>query len=257
MIFLINCSNLKNGGGLQVAHSICSQLGRYQQHLFVVVLSTYIREFEIPKGVNCKVFRYDIRYNISTLLLGRDSFLDSLARRHKVDAVLTLFGPSIWRPRYPHLCGFARAQLLLKDSPYYKQISTKERILYKIWGWGFRRSSKLFYTENLYISNMLPQLITGAKVYTVSNYYNQIYDHPEQWNRIINLNANFRHNEENVITMLTVSSTGPHKNLGIMVPNDSSHCPSSIDNFVPQSPWLFFYKIKKIYNFIIKIIYNL
>ena len=43
----------------------------------------------------------------------------------------------------------------------------------------------------------------------------------------------------------------------IAIPNDSFHSPSSIDNFVPQSPWLFFYKIKKIYNFIIKIIYNL
>lgn len=66
--FLINCSNLKNGGGLQVAHSICEQLGKYKQHRFVVVLSSYIREFEIAGGDNAKVYRYDIKNNLSTLL---------------------------------------------------------------------------------------------------------------------------------------------------------------------------------------------
>ena len=42
-IYLINCSNLKAGGGLQVADSICGQLEKYQQHKFVVVLSKYLR----------------------------------------------------------------------------------------------------------------------------------------------------------------------------------------------------------------------
>ncbi|MBR1631280.1 MAG: glycosyltransferase family 1 protein, partial [Paludibacteraceae bacterium] len=37
--YLINCSNLKRGGALQVADSICSQLNRYAEHQFVVVLS--------------------------------------------------------------------------------------------------------------------------------------------------------------------------------------------------------------------------
>ena len=42
MNILINCSNLKNGGGLQVADSICGQLHRFPQHQFVVVLSTFL-----------------------------------------------------------------------------------------------------------------------------------------------------------------------------------------------------------------------
>ena len=43
MIFLINCSNLKAGGGLQVADSICSQLDRFSQHHFLVVLSPCLK----------------------------------------------------------------------------------------------------------------------------------------------------------------------------------------------------------------------
>lgn len=210
-VFLINCSNLKNGGGLQVAHSICEQLGKYKQHHFVVVLSTFIREFEIPDGDNAIVYRYDIKNSIATLMFGRDKFLDGLVKKHHVDAVLTVFGPSRWRPRCKHLCGFARAQLLL-ENPLQKELPFKERLNYRIWEWGFKRSSDTFYTENKYISDMLPKLLGDVKVYTITNYYNQVFDNQEQWQRKVKLPA------FEGVTLLTVSSTASHKNLKIMVP---------------------------------------
>ncbi len=210
-IFLINSSNIKNGGGLQVAHSICMQLGKYQHHNFIVVLSTYISQFEIPNGGNCEVIRYDIKNNVNTLLFGRDKFLDELVELHKVDAVLTIFGPSRWRPRCRHLCGFARAQLTLKN-PLQKELPLKEKIAYRIWKWGFKKSSDTFYTENKYISDMLPNLLGNVKVYTVTNYYNQVFDQPENWQRKVKLP------EFEGVTMLSVSSTAIHKNLKIMIP---------------------------------------
>ena len=130
-VFLINCSNLKVTGGLQVANSVCTQLGKYRQHRFVVVLSSFFKEFDIPNGENCNVVRYDIKNNVSTLLFGRDKLLDGLIEEHKVDAVLTVFGPSRWQPRCKHLCGFARAQLLLRN-PLEKELSWKEKLKYRI-----------------------------------------------------------------------------------------------------------------------------
>lgn len=209
--FLVNASNLKNGGGLQVAKSICEQLHQYKNHHFIIVLSTYINDEHIAACENVEVFKYNIPQNVKSVLFGRDEFLDRLVLEKHVDAVLTVFGPSLWRPRVPHLCGFARAQLLKEVNPNYHP-TLKERLIYKIWAWGFRKSSKVFYTENRYISEMLPQLLKNAKVYTVSNYYNQVYDQPEQWKRDVILPS------FNGTTMLTVSSTGSHKNLGIMVP---------------------------------------
>lgn len=215
MFFLINCSNLKNGGGLQVAKSICEQLYQYKNHHFIVVLSTYINDENISPCENVEVFKYNIPQNVKSVLCGRDAFLDWLVLEKHVDAVLTVFGPSLWRPRVPHLCGFARAQLLI-GSRFKVQGSRldnlKTIITYVVWAWGFRRSSNTFYTENAYISNLLPRLIKGARVYTVTNYYNQVFDYPEQWRREIKLPP------FNGSTMLTVSSTGIHKNLGIMVP---------------------------------------
>lgn len=213
---LINTSNLKNGGGLQVAQSVCEQLQRFSQHRFVVVLSSYMNDVgNIGDGDKIKIFRYDIKHNVKTVLVGRDKYLDGLVSHEKVDAVLTIFGPSIWRPRVPHLCGFARAQLLL-ENPLQKELPIKERIAYKIWEWGFRRSSDTFYTENNYISDMLPYLLGDVKVYTVTNYYNQVFDQPEKWMKTIKLEVNDK--GKRAVTMLTVSSTAIHKNLKIMVP---------------------------------------
>lgn len=212
MNFLINCSNLKNGGGLQVADSICLQLHKFQKHFYFVVLSSQLASTQKAiEGVgNVKCITYDLKDDWRSLLLGRNRFLDSLVEDNNIDAVLTVFGPSRWRPKVPHLCGFARAQLLLKVKGY--RLTFKERILYSLWTWGFRRSSDTFYTENAYISDMLPTLIEGAKVYTVTNFYNQVFDQPEQWRRDIKLPS------FNGVTMLTVSSTAVHKNLKIMVP---------------------------------------
>ena len=211
--FLINASNLKNGGGLQVADSICRQLHRFNEHFFVVVLSSYMESTQkAMEGMpNVKSIVYDIKDDWRSLLLGQNEFLDELVERNNIDSVLTVFGPSRWRPRVPHLCGFARAQLLLKN-PLKSNLSFKERFTYAVWRWGFRRSSDTFYTENAYISNMLPTMIHGSKVYTVTNYYNQVFDQPERWQRSVQLSV------FNGTTMLTVSSTASHKNLGIMVP---------------------------------------
>lgn len=211
MKFLINASNIKNGGGLQVAQSICFQLKQFKNHYFIVVLSTFINDEHILACENVEMHKYNIPQNLKSVLFGRDAFLDVLVEEKHVDAVLTVFGPSLWRPRVPHLCGFARAQLLKDVNPNVHP-SVKEWMVYKVWAWGFRKSSKVFYTENPYITEMLPRLIKDAKVYTVSNYYNQVFDFPEQWRRSVKLPT------FNGTTLLTVSSTAAHKNLGIMVP---------------------------------------
>ena len=211
MNFIINASNLKAGGGIQVTQSICNQLYRFQRHRFVVVLSSFIDENFLSFESNVLVKRYDIQNDLSTVLCGRNGWLDELVEIEHIDAVLTVFGPSRWRPKVPHLCGFARAQLVLTDSPYYKRLTVKEIFLFKVLKWAFKKSSRIFYTENQYISDMLPKLLGNVKVFTVSNYYNQIFDQPEKWRRSYTLPS------FNGITCLSVSSHYLHKNFEIII----------------------------------------
>ena len=211
MNILINCTNLKAGGGLQVADSICCQLSGFTQHQFWVVLSSGLTNTKkkIADYKNVETISYDVRNSLNTLLLGRDSFLDSLVKDNHIDAVLTVFGPSRWIPKAKHLCGFARAQLLLTDSPYYSHLSLLEHMKFMLWTWAFKRCSKCFYTENSLISDMLPQLLGNVDVYTVTNFYNQVFDNPSQWSRSVKLPA-FQG-----ITILCISSNGAWKNLKI------------------------------------------
>ena len=209
--FLINASNLKNGGGLQVAQSICGELKRFKEHRFIVVLSTFVNVENIEFDENADLYRHNIGHDLNTVLWGRDGFLDGLAGKYMADAVLTVFGPSLWQPRVPHLCGFARAQLVLPNINVKHNIKwLKEKLVYWMWDWAFRRSSDTFYTENEFISRLLHRKYKDVKVYTVSNYYNQVFDLPAKWKRSIKLPY------FDGVTCLSVSSPSSHKNFGII-----------------------------------------
>jgi glycosyltransferase involved in cell wall biosynthesis len=216
MNFLINASNLKAGGGLQVADSICGQLNRFQRHHFVVVLSLYLTTTKdrLQGYENVDVLDYTIPNTFKTIVLGRDSFLDELVESKHIDAVLTVFGPSRWRPSVPHLSGFALPQLVIPESPYFTRMGFLERLKWKLWcsirKWSLKRSADCFWTENPYISKRLNNKIHNVKVYTVSNYYNQVFDTPESWKKGITL-PNY-----DGITCLSISSPTPHKNFGII-----------------------------------------
>lgn len=216
MVFLINASNLKQGGGIQVADSICRLLKNFQEHSFVVVLSSRMRmtRAAIEGDKNIEVFEYDITNSVSTLLFGRDTFLDGLVVSRNVNRVLTVFGPSRWNPKCPHLCGFARSHLVLLSSPYFQQMKIlslfKAKMQNRLLKYLFVRSTRFFYTENPYISELVGRLFHGSSVYTVTNYYNQIYDQPELWlyKRLPDFEGT---------TLLTITANYPHKNLPISI----------------------------------------
>ncbi len=214
MNILINATNLKAGGGLQVADSICRELWRFSQHHFIVVLSSFFGNTctAIGKISNATLYTHDIKGDMETMIGGREKFLDNLVKEARVDIVLTVFGPSVWIPKVPHLCGFARAQMVIKESPFYAQMGKKQLLMQRLRGFirerAFKRCSKYFYTENPYISTRLEKMWSGKKVYTVTNYYNQVFDHPEQWKEKVLPKFNG-------ITLLTIATPYPHKNLTI------------------------------------------
>ncbi len=216
MNILINASNLVVGGALQVADSICCSLNRYEQHKFVVVLSKHLRATfqKISSYTNLSVHEYTLPKNMSTMLRGRDRFLDKMVEENHIDAVLTIFGPSYWIPRCQHLMGFARPHYVMPDSPFYKTIGRKASFMYKIHGalimHYFKKCSPNLYTENPYISRLLQAKIPGSTVYTVTNYYNQLYDNPTRW-------VEYKLPPFEGTTLFAVSVFYPHKNFRISV----------------------------------------
>ena len=218
MHILINCTNLKVGGGLQVADSVVCQLYRHPQHYFVVALSSFMEEtilrLKRQKVSNVKCLCHDVKNDLNTIIRGRDNFLDKVVEDEEIDVVLTIFGPSRWNPRCRHLSGFAMPHLVLPESPFFTQMGhlerTKHTLRSRLLMHFFRRSADWFWTENPYISERLQRLLPRKKVLTVSNCYNQIFDNPNQWKRDRSLPT------FNGVTCLTISAYYEHKNFKLL-----------------------------------------
>lgn len=216
MKILINASNLNSGGGLQVANSICRSLLQFKEHCFIVVLSDSLlsTKEDIKDFTNVEVKVYNIKNSLNTLFFGRDVFLDNLVEENNIDIVLTIFGPSRWNPRCLHLSGFALSFLVIPESPYFSRMKYIDRIKSifrnRVWEIYFKRSTNYFFTENPFISRRLEQKFNGSKVFTVTNYYNQIFDQQDKWK--------YKYLPEfNGTTLLTIANSYPHKNLEISI----------------------------------------
>jgi glycosyltransferase involved in cell wall biosynthesis len=172
-------------------------------------------ENRIKNYSNVDTLIYDVKNNFQTLLWGRDKFLDGQVDSYKIDAVLTVFGPSRWNPRVPHLSGWAIPHPLLPESPYFKMLSLSKRIKVWLrcilWKYMFGRSTDYFWTENPFISNRVKGLFPKKTVFSVTNYYNQVFDYPEKWGGGICMPSFVG------ITCLTITANYPHKNLSIFV----------------------------------------
>jgi glycosyltransferase involved in cell wall biosynthesis len=216
MNILINCSNIKIGGGIQVAHSFIHELLENKKHSFVIILST-ILEGQIDKkkfSANFTFFTYDINASPKNTIFSENSFLEKIVRTYEINKVFTVFGPAYWKPSVPHICGYAKPQYIYKNSPFFQIISFKNKLLLKLKEffqmYDFKYNSDILITENPDVSARISKRL-NKKVYTVTNNYNQVFDRPENW-------IFFNLPQFSGDYILTISANYPHKNLQV-IPN--------------------------------------
>lgn len=210
MNILINCSCLRIGGGLQVAHSFVTELKQYIENNYIIVCSEQIKEMFIPTeyGTNFVFTTYSKR---PTLIL-RDNFLDKLVEQYKINCVFTVFGPSYWVPKVTHICGFARPHFIYKDSPFFDSLSFYSNLKLKIGNYlrlKVFKTADVLVTENKDVTSVLKTLIPKKPIFTVTNYYNQLFEDKRKWKEksLPDFNG---------FTLLTISANYPHKNIQII-----------------------------------------
>lgn len=217
MTILINASNLRIGGGIQVADSICREIYRFRDNNFIIVipkeLNNLLPQLKAPNILSVK--EYSIPNSIINIISGRDKYLDNLVKNNNVNAVITIFGPSKWKPKCFHLCGFAMSHIVLNKSPYWKKISKWQLLRTKfrniLTSRDFKRNSTQLWSESEYISQLLRQRYPSKTVHTISNNCHQVFNNPEEWNTEIQLPS------FGGLTLLTITSFYPHKNLRISI----------------------------------------
>ena len=218
MNILINTEILVQGGSVQVGDSIIREFAKNTNHHYVLVyprsMERTAKDMEVYKHFT--LLPYEMPKNVLNTLLSRDSFLDSVVEKYHIDVVFTVMGPARWKPKVPHLVGFARCQMVIPESPYWGMVSMKKRLTYaiqhKILRYSFRSCSKTLWTENEFISQRVREMIPESKVYTVTSNYNQVYDQLEKWDKSLTLPA------FSGLTLLTIAANYPHKNLRIIPP---------------------------------------
>ena len=216
MHFIINCSTLKVGGGVQVAVSFINYLHFFPNHTFLVIVSKTLSEEVIIEGKsNIKFIIYDEKPSVIKSLTGYNKKLSKIESDFNPNAVFTLFGASYWRPKNKHLVGFARPDFVYYDSPFFKIIDLKYKILNKLLYFfqinDFKNNSDYIVTENEDVTNRLKRIFKTKNITTVTNYYNQVFEHETMWDKSIVLDS-----DKNSFKLLTISANYPHKNLKII-----------------------------------------
>ena len=240
MIILINCSNLKVGGGLQVAHSFLYEIKSNTEQQFIVVLSDFLKyqinQSEFPE--NFKFFHYSIQPSALKALNGNDEFLSNIENKYHPEVVFSIFGPTYWQPKAKHICGFAKPDYIYKNSPYFKQLTRFQKVKLRAMEffhmYDFKNNNEGLITESIDVTKILQEKVT-QKVHTVTNYYNQIFENTALWDKKTVINES-----EDTIKLLTISANYPHKNLAII----KKIIPVLKDNF-PEFQFKFFLTIDR------------
>jgi glycosyltransferase involved in cell wall biosynthesis len=124
MKFIINTTNLQSGGALQVASSLLNEWNKHcAQHEFHVCLSPQMDNICKDSKFNEHIHFYSFNQHSSKgliHLLRKRQQLHQIESRIQADAVLTVFGPGIWKSKAPQLAGFANGYYLFDDSDYIK-----------------------------------------------------------------------------------------------------------------------------------------
>lgn len=220
MRVLINASTLQSTGVVQVAVSFIEECKKFDENQYFVFLSPLVKKELKDKHFPGNFYFEEILLSPNKILQGRPSrkYLKKRESEINPDFVLSVFGPAYWRPKSPHIQGFAFGHYVYPDSPFFKDhyISFFERLKWnvrkRIHGYFLNRDGKFFICETDDVSSRLPNFIKVAreKVFTVSNVYNDVFNLGMSNKQLlpIKLKREFR--------ILCLCSGDKHKNLTIL-----------------------------------------
>ena len=137
MKILINCADLRGTGVCQVSASFLNECRDKIDYSFVVFISDSVK-----RHINTNIFPanfkfYEFENKPLLSLTGWPNILKMkrIEAFERPDITFSLFGPSYWRPKSPHLMGYAYAHYIYPDSPLYNLLSLKDKLNIKIRKW--------------------------------------------------------------------------------------------------------------------------
>lgn len=215
-LILVNCSNLHNGGGVQVAVSFVFELSLLSDtdlsYIHLVVSD------EVNDGLtrlNTKINDFGSYEVLNTY--GLQALRSPLNKRIKCyHVVFTVFGPNYLRCKSKNeLVGFAQSWILNFDNPVSKKMAFLNRNslqakFYLQWLFFLRTDHYIVELEHVKTKLVNKKGLNSEKVSVVHNTVSSLYLDKSLWRSI-----SFKKNE-NEISLGIVTRDYPHKNLDIL-----------------------------------------
>lgn len=221
MRVLINASNLKKGGGVQVALSLIEEFSSYSTFDFHLVVSDAVYKQLNLDSLKCNfsISRYNLYPTVIKSIFGYDSFLSNVEKEFKPDWVFTVFGPSYWVPKSKHLMGYAKPHFLYKDSPFFRIISLKEKIsvfiLKQLFFINLSKQKNFYWVETEDVKIRLAQYLSIdlKRIHVVSNTCHSIFNKSVP---VSHAKYDIFFSNVSCKKLVTISANYLHKNLGII-----------------------------------------
>ncbi len=221
MNIVVNGSNIIIGGGLQVAFSILQELSRLKtNHKFLVFSSPQLEKeiinINFPKNFSVKII------NISPAkIISRSRVINRLnesTENFGADLVLSIFGPTYWKPNVFHICGFADGWCYNPKSIAFSRLDflTKTKIkllnIYKLH--HLKKSVNKIFIETEYAKKKLLNILKfkDHDIVVISNTHSDIYNNHESFL----LNSDKLESNKAEHRFLLLCANYPHKNIIIL-----------------------------------------
>jgi glycosyltransferase involved in cell wall biosynthesis len=208
VILILNLSKTYTGGGLQVALSVLEECKNIDTHIYHVFLGKAVGD-QINKDSFSRNF---IFYDIPPVSYWKlHTYFKPLEKKIHPDCVFTVFGPSYWKSKAPHVMGFAYVHYIYRDYDFFRHIPVKFKIILSlkecIHIYLFKREANYIVIETEDAQQRLKRRLKSDHISVVSNtcstHYSDFKTYPDK----------LPERKGGEIRLITVSAFYIHKNL--------------------------------------------
>jgi glycosyltransferase involved in cell wall biosynthesis len=217
MNIIVNATNLRKGGALQVCLSFIEELKFFSEHNYYIFLSPaflgLIDLDALPSHIKTHFFDFPSRFVLFDKTIQQ---LNQLENTIKPDCVFTVFGPSYWLPKSRHVMGFANGIHLYKDLPYLKNLSLLAKLKWFLLGRYHRFLLKhhtdkyIVETEDVKIRLSDFLAVPQDKIHVTPNTFHSVFNIPFKDLGLLPDKA------PDEFRLVSVTAFYPHKNLTII-----------------------------------------
>jgi len=214
MILVINTSNLKKGGGIQVALSFVQECIHFNENEYHIFLSpnnsSQINQKEYPENFHFYLIRKPPSSLIQTIFAIHQ--LKKLEEEIKPECVFTVFGPAYWTPKTFHVSGFADGWCYNPDSIAFDGLGFKRKLriraLITLKNYLIRKANYIIVETETAKKKIIKYLgVNKNQLFVVGNTYHEVF---------LNYRKKVFIRDFEEFKLLVLSSFYAHKNLRII-----------------------------------------